>query len=92
MRLINAPLDMTFAQLAGQVDAIEAYERLIMDTCRGDQTLFMRGDEVEAAWSWVDKIMLDWNKSEIGPIEYNIGCNGPAEAEELLTQDGRSWQ
>ena len=92
MRLINAPLDMTFAQLAGQVDAIEAYERLIMDTCRGDQTLFMRGDELEAAWSWVDKIILDWNKSEIGPIEYNIGCNGPAEAEELLTQDGRSWQ
>ena len=92
MRLINAPLDMTFAQLSGQVEAIEAYERLIMDTCRGDQTLFMRGDELEAAWSWIDNIMSDWNKSNNVPIDYNIGTNGPAEAAELLTRDGRSWQ
>jgi glucose-6-phosphate 1-dehydrogenase len=92
MRLINAPLDMTFAQLSGQVEAIEAYERLIMDTCRGDQTLFMRGDELEAAWSWIDNIMSDWNKSNNVPIDYNIGTNGPAEAAALLTRDGRSWQ
>lgn len=92
MRLINAPLDMTFAQLSGQVEAIEAYERLIMDTCRGDQTLFMRGDELEAAWCWIDNIMSDWNKSNNVPIDYNIGTNGPAEAAELLTRDGRSWQ
>ena len=92
MRLINAPLDMTFAQLSGQVEAIEAYERLIMDTCRGDQTLFMRGDELEAAWSWIDNIMSDWNKFNNVPIDYNIGTNGPAEAAELLTRDGRSWQ
>jgi glucose-6-phosphate 1-dehydrogenase len=52
----------------------------------------MRGDELEAAWSWIDNIMSDWNKSNNVPIDYNIGTNGPAEAAELLTRDGRSWQ
>ena len=84
MRLINAPLDMTFAQLSGQVEAIEAYERLIMDTCRGDQTLFMRGDELEAAWSWIDNIMSDWNKSNNVPIDYNIGTNGACRSSRII--------
>ncbi len=52
MRLIDVPLDMTFADALGDQDAdhVDAYERLIMDVIRGNQTLFMRGDEVEAAW------------------------------------------
>ena len=41
----------------------EAYERLIMDVIRGDQTLFMRGDEVEAAWAWTDPIIKAWDES-----------------------------
>ncbi|TMV68773.1 glucose-6-phosphate dehydrogenase, partial [Thioclava sp. BHET1] len=54
MRLTDVPLDMSFADALGPngVDIPEAYERLIMDVIRGDQTLFMRGDEVEAAWAW----------------------------------------
>lgn len=92
MRLVNAPLDMTFAELAGQVEAIEAYERLIMDTCRGDQTLFMRGDELEAAWSWIDNIMNDWDLSKKSPFDYEAGTNGPNQAEELLSRDGRNWE
>ena len=92
MRLVNAPLDMTFAELAGQVEAIEAYERLIMDTCRGDQTLFMRGDELEAAWSWIDNIMNDWDLSKKLPYDYEVGSNGPNQAEELLSRDGRNWE
>ena len=52
MRLIDVPLDMTFAEALGDnaADVADAYERLIMDVIRGNQTLFMRGDEVEAAW------------------------------------------
>ena len=52
MRLMSVPLDMTFAETLGDIskDIPDAYERLIMDVIRGDQTLFMRGDEVEAAW------------------------------------------
>ena len=62
MRLINVPLDMTFAEALGpSVDDVpDAYERLIMDVMRGNQTLFMRGDEVEAAWKWTDPIIGGW--------------------------------
>ena len=59
MRLTEVPLDMTFADTLGpEAGAMpEAYERLIMDVIRGNQTLFMRGDEVEAAWAWTDPII-----------------------------------
>ena len=59
MRLIEVPLDMTFARALGPDvgEMPEAYERLIMDVIRGNQTLFMRGDEVEAAWEWTDPII-----------------------------------
>ena len=65
MRLIEVPLDMTFARSLGPEAAMmpEAYERLIMDVIRGDQTLFMRGDEVEAAWEWTDPIIQAWDES-----------------------------
>ena len=43
--------------------AQDAYERLVMDVIRGDQTLFMRGDEAEAAWAWVDPIIQGWEGS-----------------------------
>ena len=92
MRLINAPLDMTFAQLTGQIESIDAYERLIMDTCRGDQTLFMRGDELEAAWAWVDDIIADWDESKEEPLEYTSGGPGPLEATKMMSRDGRSWE
>ena len=54
MRLMDVPLDLTFADALGAEarEAPDAYERLIMDIIRGNQTLFMRGDEVEAAWTW----------------------------------------
>ena len=59
MRLVDVPLDMTFAEALGPdgEDPPDAYERLIMDVIRGNQTLFMRGDEVEAAWAWTDPII-----------------------------------
>jgi len=62
MRLVHVPLDMTFADALGDhsEDTPDAYERLIMDVIRGDQTLFMRGDEVEAAWKWTDPIIEAW--------------------------------
>ncbi|RMH46378.1 MAG: glucose-6-phosphate dehydrogenase, partial [Alphaproteobacteria bacterium] len=52
MRLTEVSLDMSFAE-ALRVALPDAYERLVMDVIRGDQTLFMRGDEVEAAWAWI---------------------------------------
>ena len=63
MRLQHVPLDMTFAE-AFDVRNPDAYERLLMDVVRGNQTLFMRRDEVEAAWNWIDPILEDWKSSQ----------------------------
>ena len=59
MRLRHVPLDMSFAQTF-KIRSPEAYERLIMDVIRGNATLFMRRDEVEAAWKWIDPILDGW--------------------------------
>ena len=92
MRLMNAPLDMSFAETFNEQEAIDAYERLIMDTIRGNQTLFMRGDEVEAAWGWIDNIIAAWEKDNKTPIEYPTGSSGPEEAIALISRDHRHWQ
>ncbi|WP_368183441.1 glucose-6-phosphate dehydrogenase [Aestuariibius sp. HNIBRBA575] len=93
MRLVDVPLDMTFADALGP-DAdggSDAYERLIMDVIRGNQTLFMRGDEVEAAWSWTDPIINGWQERNDVPKEYDTGSSGPEDSLMLLHRDGRRW-
>ena len=94
MRLIDVPLDMTFAEALGdQIEEVpEAYERLIMDVMRGDQTLFMRGDEVEAAWAWTDPIVEGWEARGDVPKPYEIGSSGPEDAMMLMHRDGRRWR
>ncbi len=94
MRLVDVPLDMTFAEALGP-DAGEvhdAYERLIMDVIRGNQTLFMRGDEVEAAWAWTDPIISGWDARGDRPRPYEAGSAGPEEAMMLMHRDGRRWR
>ncbi len=94
MRLVNVPLDMTFAEALGPdgENVPDAYERLIMDVIRGNQTLFMRGDEVEAAWAWTDPIIEMWTTAGKKPIQYDSGSTGPEEAMILLHRDGRRWR
>jgi glucose-6-phosphate 1-dehydrogenase len=94
MRLIEVPLDMTFADALGDngADVPDAYERLIMDVIRGNQTLFMRGDEVEAAWAWTDPIIEAWSDKGERPIIYDPGSAGPEDALMLLHRDGRRWR
>jgi glucose-6-phosphate 1-dehydrogenase len=94
MRLIDVPLDMSFAEALGAdtADVPDAYERLIMDVIRGNQTLFMRGDEVEAAWGWTDPIIEGWTKRGNRPVAYEAGSSGPEEALMLLHKDGRRWR
>jgi len=92
MRLINVPLDMTFADALGDgAEAPDAYERLIMDVIRGNQTLFMRGDEVEAAWSWTDPIIQGWEARSDVPKVYDSGSSGPEDALMLMHRDNRRW-
>ena len=94
MRLIHVPLDMTFADALGEhsEDTPDAYERLIMDVIRGDQTLFMRGDEVEAAWKWTDPIIKAWENRNDVPKIYDVGSAGPEDAMALIHRDGRRWR
>ena len=94
MRLIEVPLDMSFATAFGDhgLHVADAYERLIMDMIRGNQTLFMRGDEVEAAWAWTDPIIQGWTGRGDRPYSYIPGSTGPEEALTLLLRDGRQWR
>lgn len=90
MRLTQIPLDMSFAaSFAGRNP--DAYERLLMDVIRGDQTLFMRRDEVEAAWKWVDPILEAWEETRQPLQTYTAGTWGPSRAIALLERDGRTW-
>ena len=90
MRLRMAPLDIRFAD-AFKVRYPDAYERLLMDVVRGNATLFMRRDEVEAAWRWVEPILEAWGSSEEGPKPYLAGSWGPTAAIALIERDGRTW-
>ncbi|MCX4098249.1 glucose-6-phosphate dehydrogenase [Nocardia sp. alder85J] len=67
------------------------YARLLGDVLRGDPTLFMRRDEVEAAWAWVQPILTAWSESGSAPLHYAAGTPGPAAADELVARDGRGW-
>lgn len=94
MRLTQVPLDMSFAEALGAAaeDVPDAYERLIMDVIRGNQTLFMRGDEVEAAWAWADPIIEGWERRGDRPQGYDPGSSGPEDALMLMHRDGRRWR
>ncbi|KZM48121.1 glucose-6-phosphate dehydrogenase [Labrenzia sp. OB1] len=90
MRLRQVPLDMSFAD-AFKVRNPDAYERLIMDVIRGNQTLFMRRDEVDAAWAWIDPIQTAWASSKDLPKGYTSGTWGPSASIALVERDGRTW-
>ncbi|MBU1336858.1 MAG: glucose-6-phosphate dehydrogenase [Alphaproteobacteria bacterium] len=90
MRLREVPLNLSFAQTFSERTP-EAYERLLMDVIRGSQTLFMRRDELEAAWKWVDPIRQAWDRSTEAPQTYVAGTWGPSSAIALIERDGRTW-
>ncbi|MBL8481114.1 MAG: glucose-6-phosphate dehydrogenase [Rhodocyclaceae bacterium] len=69
----------------------DAYERLLMDVIRGNLTLFMRRDELDAAWRWVEPILHAWQKSEDRPKPYTAGTWGPAASNTLVARDGHCW-
>jgi glucose-6-phosphate 1-dehydrogenase len=81
---------MSFAN-AFNVRSPDAYERLLMDVIRSNQTLFMRRDEVEAAWRWVDPILKGWEATGQLAQGYTAGTWGPSQAIALIERDGRTW-
>jgi len=89
------PVEMGFNYEGSFTDGFpEAYERLIGDAMNGDSTLFIRRDEVEAAWGWIDPLREAWTAEEQSdPLpEYFAGTWGPAEAHVMLARSGRTWR
>jgi glucose-6-phosphate 1-dehydrogenase len=91
IRLRQVPLDIAMPDaFSGTVRRI-AYERLLLDLIEGDQTLFVRRDEVEAQWEWIDAIRALWEHEEIAPKPYGAGSWGPSAAIALAERDGVTW-
>ena len=91
VHLEEVTLDVSLtAAFAGQRRRI-AYERLILDLLAGDQTLFVRRDEVEAQWTWIDSIIDGWQEAGVKPSPYASGNWGPSSAIALIERDGASW-
>ncbi len=90
LRLSSTGLDIRFEQTFG-TRFPDAYERLLMDTVRGDATLFMRHDEVEAAWTWIEPILHAWASRPDQPRLYPAGSWGPTASIALIERDGRTW-
>ena len=80
---LNAPMNVK--------RKIGAYERLLLDVIRSNPTLFMRLDEVEAAWKWTDRILEGWAENIVPMKSYSAGSDGPSSAIALIERDGRSW-
>jgi glucose-6-phosphate 1-dehydrogenase len=91
IRLRPVSLDLSYAA-AFEQRLPDAYERLLMDVIRGNATLFMRRDEVEAAWTWAEPILRRWESTSTRPKRYPAGTAGPTAAATLLERDGRAWQ
>ncbi len=88
--LQQVSLDLTFPE-ENERAAPGAYQRLLLDVLRENPTLFVRGDEVEAAWTWVDGIRAAWKRLGMRPKNYSAGSWGPSESIGLIARDGRSW-
>ena len=92
IRLREVPLNLSLdAEFAGTRRRI-AYERLLLDLIEGDPTLFVRRDEVEAQWEWIDAIRAGWTANDVKPKSYGSGTWGPSAAIALTERDGVTWQ
>jgi glucose-6-phosphate 1-dehydrogenase len=91
VRLREIPLDIGLANAFSEYRRRIAYERLLLDLLDGDPTLFVRRDEVEAQWSWIDRIRAAWAEKGMTPRPYAAGTWGPSAAIALTERDGVSW-
>ena len=89
MNLQSVELELNAPEV--QIRKFSAYERLLLDVIRANPTHFMRLDEVEAAWKWVDSIIQAWEEDLVPMKSYTAGTEGPAAAIAMIERDGRSW-
>ena len=91
VRLREIPLDIGLANAFSEYRRRIAYERLLLDLIEGNPTLFVRRDEVEAQWTWIDGIRAAWAAKGVTPRSYPAGTWGPSAAIALTERDGISW-
>ena len=91
-RLALATVDMHFSyQEEFGHKGVEAYERLLLDILAGDQMLFNRSDELESSWQLISGILKGWDENPSENVTYEVGSNGPQEANVLIEKDSRKW-
>ncbi len=90
LRLRSTVLNLSFSDTFKQRFP-DAYERLLLDVVRGTNTLFMRRDEVEAAWRWIEPVLDGWKEFDVKPQSYVAGTWGPSASIAMIERDGRSW-
>lgn len=88
--LRTADLD-TSIRMEGGLPFPDSYERLLLDAVRGDPVLFIRRDEVEAAWRWAEPILDAWKHDKVPMQTYSAGSYGPEQATQLLASHGDTW-
>lgn len=91
MQLQQSKLDLSFDETFKAQRIADAYERLLLEAMLGNQYLFVRRDEVEQAWKWVDGILDAWRINNEPPKAYQAGTWGPVAAISLLARDDRNW-
>jgi glucose-6-phosphate 1-dehydrogenase len=91
IRLRAVPLDIAMPNAFAGTQKRIAYERLLLDLIEGDQTLFVRRDEVEAQWDWIDAVRASWDDHGLTPKPYTAGSWGPSAAIALAERDGVTW-
>ena len=85
-------LDLDFHEEFASARKRIAYERLYLDAIEGNGTLFVRRDETEAAWQWVDAILDGWRSANHAPKPYPAGTWGPSAAVSLIERHGHGWR
>ena len=91
VRLREVPLDLSLTTAFAGTRRRIAYERLLLDLIEGDPTLFVRRDEVEAQWGWIDQIREGWKANAMTPKRYTSGSWGPSSSIALTERDGVTW-
>jgi glucose-6-phosphate 1-dehydrogenase len=91
MDLHKSKLDLSFSEEFGDRRIADAYEKLILEVMIGNQALFVRRDEVEQAWTYVDSIIDAWKTNNEAPEGYQAGTWGPVSSIGLLAREDRHW-
>jgi glucose-6-phosphate 1-dehydrogenase len=90
-QITRSHLDLSFTESYHAGRIVDAYERLLLEAMQQNQSWFVRRDEVEQAWTWVDDIIRAWERSGGKPDAYPAGSWGPTSAIALIARDGRHW-